>query len=42
MLLVNENHYDPISLELIQQKMSAVLRGGDVTRFATNQLQATL
>ena len=39
---VNEDHYDPISLELIQQKLDAVLRGGSVTRFATNQLQASL
>ena len=36
---VNEDHYDPISLELIQQKLSAVLPGGSVTRFATKQLQ---
>ena len=42
MLLVNENHYDPISLELIQQKLNMVSRGGVVTRLTTNQLQASL
>ena len=31
---VKENQYDPISLELIQQKLSAVLPGGSVTQFA--------
>lgn len=39
---VNENHYDPISLELIQQKLNMVSRGGVVTRLTTNQLQASL
>ena len=32
---MNEDHYDPISLDLIQQKLSAVLPGGSVTQFAT-------
>ena len=32
---MKEDHYDPISLDLIQQKLSAVLPGGSVTQFAT-------
>ena len=31
---VKEDQYDPISLELIQQKLSVVLPGGSVTQFA--------
>ena len=35
---VKKDHYDPISLDLIQQKLSAVLPGGSVTQFATKLL----
>ena len=31
---MKEDHYDPKSLDLIQQKLSAVLPGGSVTQFA--------
>ena len=36
---MNGDHYDPISLELIQQKLSAVLPGGYVKQFATKLLE---
>ena len=33
---MKEDHYDTISLDLIQQILSAVLPGGSVSQFATN------
>ena len=36
---VKEDHYDPISLDLIQQKLSALLPGGSVKKFAKKLLQ---
>ena len=36
---VKEDHYGPMSLDLIQQKLSELLPGGYVKQFATKLLQ---
>ena len=36
---VKEDHYDPISLDLIGKKLSAVLLDGSVTQFGTRLLK---